>query len=89
MTKAELISTVQASLGADATKKCAEKAVAAVLAAIQEGIQKDQKVQLVGFGTFAVKTRAAREGRNPKTDAKMQIPESKTVGFKPSSSLLG
>lgn len=89
MTKAELISAVQASLGADATKKCAEKAVAAVLAAIQQGIKADQKVQLVGFGTFAVKTRSAREGRNPKTGEKMHIPASKTVGFKASSTFLG
>ena len=89
MTKAELISAVQAKLGADATKKCAEQALVSVLAAIQEGINKDEKVQIVGFGTFAVKTRSAREGRNPKTGAKMQIPASKVVGFKASSTLLG
>lgn len=88
MTKAELISAVQAQLGGDTTKKCAEQALAAVLAAIQKGIKEDSKVQIVGFGTFAVKTRAAREGRNPKTGEKMHIAASKSVGFKPSSSLL-
>lgn len=87
MNKAELVEAVQQELGSEATKKCAEKAVASVLKAIQEGLKKDQKVQLIGFGTFAVKDRAAREGRNPKTGEKMTIPASKVVSFKASSAL--
>lgn len=87
MNKAELVEAVQKQLGSEATKKCAEKAVAAVLKAIQAGTKADSKVQILGFGTFAVKERAAREGRNPKTGEKMSIPASKVVTFKPASSL--
>ena len=87
MNKAELVEAVQKQLGSEATKKCAEKAVASVLKAIQEGVKADKKVQIIGFGTFSVKDRAAREGRNPKTGEKMTIPASKVVSFKPSSTM--
>ncbi len=87
MNKAELIETVQGALGRDATKRSAEDAVAAVLGAIANGVRTEGKVQLIGFGTFAAKTRKARMGRNPKTGEPMHIAASKSVGFKPSASL--
>ena len=87
MNKAELIEAVQAKLGKDATKRAAEDAVAAVLDSIANGVREDRKVQLIGFGTFEVKNRAARMGRNPKTGEPMQIQASKSVGFKASSTL--
>jgi DNA-binding protein HU-beta len=89
MNKSELVEVIQKNLGADATKRAAEDALSAVLAGITEGVKKDGKVQLIGFGTFQVKERAARQGRNPKTGEAMQIKASKTVGFKCSSSLKG
>ncbi len=87
MNKAELIETIQAALGPDATKRAADEALDAVLNSIIKGIQKDKKVQIIGFGTFEVKHRAARTGRNPKTGEAMQIEASTSVGFKPSSAL--
>lgn len=87
MNKGELIEAVQKKLGSEATKRLAEDALAAVLESIEEGVKSDQKVQIIGFGTFAVKSRAARMGRNPKTGEAMQISASKSVGFKPSSTL--
>ena len=89
MNKSELVEAVQKSLGKDATKRCAEDALGAVLSSIANGVKKDGKVQLIGFGTFEVKHRAARMGRNPKTGEAMQIKASKTVGFKCSSNLTG
>ncbi|MBK1834507.1 HU family DNA-binding protein [Roseibacillus ishigakijimensis] len=87
MNKAELIEAVQKELGSEATKRQAEESVAAVLDAIAKGVKKDEKVQIIGFGTFEVKKRAERMGRNPKTGEAMKIKASKSVGFKPSSTL--
>ena len=87
MNKGELIEAVQKKLGSEATKRLAEDALAAVLESIEEGVKSDQKVQIIGFGTFEVKNRKARMGRNPKTGEAMQISASKSVGFKPSSTL--
>ena len=84
MNKTQLVDVIQAKLGEGATKKCAETALSAVLAAIGESARKE-KVQLVGFGTFEMKTRAARTGRNPQTGAAMKIAASSTLSFKPSS----
>ena len=89
MNKAELIEAVQGSLGKDATKRAAEDAVAAVLGAIANGVRTQGKVQLIGFGTFEVKNRKARMGRNPKTGEPMHIAASKSVGFRPSATLKG
>ena len=89
MNKAELVEAVQKSLGKDATKRAADEAVEAVLDAIAKGVKSDKKVQIIGFGTFEVKERAARMGRNPKTGESMKIAASKSVGFKPSSVLKG
>jgi len=89
MNKGQVVEAVQSALGDGASKKDAEQAVAAVLNAIAKGIKKDGTVQLIGFGTFVVRKRAARMGRNPKSGAAMQIKASKSVGFKPSSALKG
>ncbi|MFT4900966.1 MAG: DNA-binding protein HU-beta [Lentimonas sp.] len=82
MNKAELVAEVQLSLGKDTSKAAAERAIEAVLEGIKKGIQKDQSVQLIGFGTFSVTERAAREGINPQTREKIQIKASKSVKFK-------
>lgn len=87
MNKAELIASVQNSLGEDCSKAHAERTVNAVLDSIKSGLKDDKIVQLVGFGTFAVKTRKARTGRNPQTGEPIQIAESQTVGFKPGTTL--
>lgn len=84
MNKTQLVDAIQAKLGEGASKKCAETALAAVLGAITDSVKKE-KVQLVGFGTFEMKTRAARTGRNPQTGAAMKIAASTTLSFKPSS----
>ena len=84
MNKTQLIGCIQAKLGEGVTKKCAEAALDAVLGAIKEAVVTD-KVQLVGFGTFEMKTRAARTGRNPQTGEAMEIAASQTLSFKPSS----
>jgi len=87
MNKGELIEAVQSALGGDTTKKAADEAVNAVLDTIAKGVKKEGSVQLLGFGTFEVRNRAARTGRNPKTGEAIKIKASKTVGFKPSSAL--
>lgn len=89
MNKAELIESIQSALGNEATKRSAEEALEAVLSSIASGVKSTGKVQIIGFGTFEVKHRAARTGRNPKTGESMQIAASKSVGFKPSASLKG
>lgn len=81
MNKAELVSVIAEKT--DMTKKDAEKALNAVLSAIEEALKKGDKVQLVGFGTFEVKERAARKGRNPQTGQEIEIPASKVPVFKP------
>lgn len=88
MNKADLIEAVQKALGNDATKKAAAEAISAVLQSIATGVKKQKRVQIVGFGTFEVRKRAARLGRNPKTGKAMQIKPSASVGFKASKKLL-
>ncbi len=86
MNKAELIDHVAANKDAGLeSKAAAERAVNAVIDGIKAGVKKskDMKVQLVGFGSFSVKTRKARAGRNPQTGETIQIKASKTVGFTP------
>jgi nucleoid DNA-binding protein len=85
--KADLIEEVQRQLGTECSKAHAEKVVNSVLHSIERGLQKDQEVQLVGFGTFAVKHRKARMGRNPQTNEPIQIKASKTVGFRAGAGL--
>ena len=85
MNKTELINAVAAK--AEISKKDADKAVAAVFAAIEEALVKGDKVQLIGFGTFEVKERAARTGHNPHTGEAIEIAASKVPAFKASSTL--
>ncbi len=85
MNKTELISAVAAK--AEISKKDADKAVSAVLASIEEALVKGEKVQLIGFGTFEVKERAARTGHNPKTGAAIEIAAAKVPGFKAGAAL--
>ena len=79
MNKTDLVEVV--ALKTELSKKDSEKAVKAVFEAIEEALAAGDKVQLIGFGTYSVKTRAAREGRNPKTGEKMTIAASKTPAF--------
>jgi DNA-binding protein HU-beta len=87
MNKAELIAEVQKNLGGDASRAAAERAVEAVLDGIKKGIKKDKNVQLIGFGTFSIAKRAAREGVNPRTKEKIKIKASKSVKFKAGAGL--
>lgn len=81
MNKAELVAVVQKSLGKDASKAQAERAVDAVVEGIKAGLKKGKPVQLVGFGTFKISSRKARMGINPKTGEKIKIKASKGVKF--------
>jgi DNA-binding protein HU-beta len=85
MNKGDLIDAVTADTGL--SKADATRAVESVLAAITKALQGGQQVSLVGFGTFAVKKRAAREGRNPRTGEMIQIAASKVPGFKAGKAL--
>jgi len=80
MNKAELITSMAEK--SELTKKDAEKALKAFMESVQDSLGKGEKVQLVGFGTYEVKERAARVGRNPKTREEIQIPASKVPVFK-------
>jgi DNA-binding protein HU-beta len=73
--------------GAGITKAQADKALDGLLGAITEGLKDGGRVAFVGFGTFSVAERKARQGRNPKTGEVIQIPESKAVKFTPSEGL--
>lgn len=85
MNKAELINAVAAS--ADCSKKDAEAIITAALDTITAALKEGDKVQLVGFGSFEVKKRAARIGRNPKTKESIEIPASVVPVFKAGKAL--
>ena len=85
MNKSELVASVDEV--AELTKKDAEKAVNAVFASVQKALVEDDKVQIIGFGTFEVRTRAARKGRNPQTGDTIEIPASKNPVFKAGKAL--
>ncbi|MCK5545688.1 MAG: HU family DNA-binding protein [Desulfobulbaceae bacterium] len=85
MNKAELIASVADS--ADITKAAAAKAVQGFVDAITDTLGDGDKITLVGFGTFSVVKRAAREGRNPQTGKKMKIKAKKVVKFKAGTKL--
>ena len=85
MNKTELVAAMAES--ADLSKKDAEKALKAFIEVVTDELKKDEKVQLVGFGTFEVAQRAAGEGRNPLTGEKMQIKASKAPKFKAGKAL--
>ena len=83
--KSELVDLVAEKAGM--SKKDSEKAVKAVLDSITDGLVKGDKVQLVGFGTFEVRNRKEREGRNPATGEKIKIEALKVPAFKPGKAL--
>ena len=85
MNKAELINAVAAA--AEVSKKDAEAVLTATLDAITDALKEGDKVQLVGFGSFEVKKRAARMGRNPKTKESIEIPASVVPVFKAGKAL--
>ena len=80
MNKTELIAAVAEKT--DLSKKDADAAVSAVLGAITDALKAGDKIQLVGFGTFEVRNRAAKQGRNPRTGETMTVPASKVPAFK-------
>ena len=80
MNKQDLVEAVAQKLGT--SKAGGGRAVNAVLCGISKGVKKDKSVQLIGFGTFSVKKRKARTGRNPQTGETIKIKASRTVGFK-------
>ena len=85
MNKTELVAAMADQAGL--SKKDAEKALKAFTDVVADELKKDGKVQLVGFGTFEVSQRAAREGRNPQTGETMPIPASKAPRFKAGKAL--
>ncbi len=85
MKKSEIVAALADQL--ELTKKEADTAVDLVFATILEGIQNGEKVAISGFGTFELKTKAERHGRNPKTGEEIIIPAKKAISFKPSKVL--
>ncbi len=85
MNKAELVGEVADRTGL--TKKTSREAVDAVISAITDSLSREERVTLVGFGTFGVRQRKARTGRNPQTGATIQIPAKKVPKFKAGKSL--
>ena len=85
MNKTELVDAVATK--SELTKQDSKKAVDALFEAISNTLAKEEKIQLVGFGTFEVRERAERTGRNPQTGEQMTIPASKSPAFKPGKEL--
>ena len=85
MNKTELIAAIAEK--AEISKKYSEKALKAFIDVVTDQLKKDDKVQLVGFGTFEVSKRAAREGRNPQTGKTMKIAACKAPKFKAGKAL--
>ncbi len=85
MNKAELISAVAEKSGL--TKKDATAVLTAIIDTVEETLKKGDSVQIMGFGTFEVRQRAARKGRNPQTGEEIEIKASKTPAFKPGKQL--
>lgn len=85
MNKTDLINAVAEK--SELSKKDATKAVEAVFGTVMDSLSNGEKVQLIGFGNFEVRDRAARKGRNPQTGEEIQIPASKVPAFKPGKAL--
>ena len=85
MTKTDLTNEIAAKAGL--TKAQAKAALDATLESISQALVNDDKVQLIGFGTFAVLEKPARKGRNPRTKEEIEIPARKVVKFKPGAGL--
>ena len=81
MNKTELVEAVAEKM--NTTKKEAEAAVSAFTETVKEALAEGKKVQLIGFGNFEVRERAARKGRNPQTGEELDIPATKVPAFKP------
>lgn len=80
MNKGELVASIAKKL--DVSRRQAETILSATLSSIEGGLKKEGNVSLIGFGSWTVKKRAARSGRNPQTGEPMKIPAKKTVVFK-------
>lgn len=87
MTKQDLIDAVADAAGEGASKTLVKDIIDATFEEIAKAIKKDKRFQVPGFGTFTVRQRKARTGRNPKTGETLKIKASKTIGFKPAPSL--
>ena len=87
MNKGALIAEVQKLLGHRVSKAAAERATEAVLAAVKRGLRRDKEVSVVGFGTFALAVRPARNGFNPHTKRPMKIGAIKTIRFRAGADL--
>lgn len=85
MNKTELVDSIAKKTGL--TKKDSEAALNAFVESVTESLKKDDKVQLIGFGSFEVRKRAARKGRNPQTKEEIKIPASKAPVFKAGKAL--
>ncbi|MDV7104013.1 HU family DNA-binding protein [Vibrio sp. TH_r3] len=85
MNKTQLVEKIAEN--ADLSKASAGRALDAVIEAVTETLKAEEQVALVGFGTFSVRTRAARTGRNPKTGEEIQIAEAKVPAFKAGKAL--
>ncbi len=85
MNKTDLISVMAEKSGL--TKKDSEKALNSFIEAVEEALVKGEKVQLVGFGTFEVRERSARKGRNPQTGEEIDIPAASVPAFKAGKAL--
>lgn len=89
MNKAALVDEVQKLLNHGTSRAEAARATTAVLAAMKRGLRRDKEVALVGFGTFSIAVRPARNGYNPHTRRPMKIRAIKTIRFKPGADLRG
>lgn len=89
MTKSDLINAVHSNSGSELSKKAVGDIVDSVFEHVGKAIKKDKRFAFPSFGTFNVKKRKARTGRNPQTGEKIKIKASKTVGFKPAPTLKG
>jgi DNA-binding protein HU-beta len=85
LSKSDIVDVVANKMGLPKSK--AEEIVTLVVGTIEENLQRGEKVSIVSFGTFEVKTSKARTGRNPKTGESISIPEKKSVKFKPGKGL--
>lgn len=85
MNKSELVNAISEKTGS--SKKASEASLNAITEIISEELKKGEKVQLVGFGTFEVRHRAARKGKNPQTGEELRIPASIAPSFKPGKAL--
>ncbi len=89
MTKSDLINAVHANSGSELSKKLVGEIIDSAFENVGKAVKKDKRFSYPDFGTFTVRKRKARIGRNPQTGEKIKIKASKTVGFKPAPSLKG